>query len=59
MGEMWMLGIVSLLVAAAFGGFVYFRRRYFQLYQRVQLLQQKMLAGKTFPRRRTGKGRKM
>ena len=45
MGEMWMLGIASLLVAAAFGGFVYFRRRYFQLYQRVQLLQQKMLAG--------------
>ena len=45
MGEMWMLGIASLLVAAALGGLVYFRRRYFQLYQRVQLLQQKMLAG--------------
>lgn len=45
MGEMWMLGIVSLLVAAALGGLVYFRRRYFQLYQRVQLLQRKMLAG--------------
>ena len=45
MGEMWMLGIASLLVAAAFGGLVYFRRRYFQLYQRVQLLQRKMLAG--------------